>query len=144
MTCNLYAPYVTGGPKNLYYAPVQQTYEIGTEIQCFADSNPPSNFFWQNLNTNERWDDYRLYTYDNMVGGQIVWCHAQNIIGNNVYSDDLFFNLTVNREKLFGTIIVIIISVLFSSILQIIQVENSKRAIISRCSLFKLYSSFEI
>jgi len=87
---------VQWGPKNMYYAPVQQTYEIGTEIQCFADSNPPSNFFWQNLNTNERWDDYRLYTYDNMVGSQVVWCHSQNIIGNNVYSDDLFFNLTVN------------------------------------------------
>jgi hypothetical protein len=87
---------VKWGPQSMYYAPVQATYEIGTEIQCFADSNPPSNFFWQNLATNERWDDYRLYTYDNMIGSQPVWCHAQNIIANNVYSSDLFFNLTVN------------------------------------------------
>jgi hypothetical protein len=78
--------------------PVQDTYEIGTQIECHADANPAANFFWQNMATNERWEDYRLYTYDNMIGSQQVWCHAQNIIGHNVYSADLFFNLTVNRK----------------------------------------------
>jgi hypothetical protein len=87
---------VQWGPKNIYYVPEQASYEIGTTIECHADSNPSSNFFWQNMATNERWDDYRLHTYDDLIGTQTMWCHAQNQIGNNVYSADLFFNLTVN------------------------------------------------
>jgi len=87
---------VRWGPKNMYYVPEQETYEIGTELQCFADSNPQSNYFWQDMSTNERWDGNQLYVSDNMIGTRAVWCHSQNIIGNNVYSADIFFNLTVN------------------------------------------------
>lgn len=89
---------LAGQPKALYYVPVQSSYDIGQTIECHADANPAASFFWQNMATNERWDDYRLYVNDPMIGSQTVWCHAQNQIGHNVFSADMFFNLTVNRE----------------------------------------------
>jgi hypothetical protein len=88
--------YVQWAPKNMYRVPEQNTYEIGDEIQCFADSNPASVYLWRNLDTQEVWNDNRLLVTDRLVGSQRMQCRAENIVDGITYSNDYFFNLTVN------------------------------------------------
>jgi len=89
---------VNWAPKNMYRSPDQATYEIGESIECFADSNPSSTYYWRNLDTLEIYDDSRLLITDRLVGTQRMQCHAENDIGGVIYTNDYFFNLTVNAR----------------------------------------------
>jgi len=90
----------------MYRSPEQATYEIGDEIECFADSNPPAKITWQNLDSLEEWDDSRLVATDRLVGTQRMRCNAVNIIGGLQYTNDYFFNLTVNGIYLLITTLI--------------------------------------
>lgn len=87
---------VKWAPKNLYRTPEQDMYEIGDVIECLADANPSATYYWQNLDTLELYDDSRLLVTDRLVGSQRMRCHAENTIGEVLYTNDYFFNLTVN------------------------------------------------
>jgi hypothetical protein len=89
---------VKWAPKNMYRTPEKVSYEIGDEIQCFADANPTATYYWRNLDTLEVYDDNRLLATDRLVGTQRMQCHAENLIGDVLYTNDYFFNFTVNAR----------------------------------------------
>lgn len=88
--------YVQWSPKSMYYVPVQASYEIGDHIDCHADANPAATYYIQNLGTHETWDGNRVTITEQMVGVQALRCNAANNISDTIYTNDLFFNITVN------------------------------------------------
>jgi hypothetical protein len=88
--------YVQWSPKNMYISPDKESYEIGEVIDCYADANPAAAYFWQNLDTNERFDGYQLVLNESMVGSQPMRCSAANNITGLTYTNDIFFTLIVN------------------------------------------------
>jgi hypothetical protein len=82
----------------MYRVPEQDTYEIGDRIECWSDANPSAAYYWQNLDTLERWDGQILTATEELVGSSRMRCHAENIIDRVLYANDYFFNFTVNRK----------------------------------------------
>ena len=90
--------YRQGAPQKLYRVPEQDSYEIGDTVECWADANPDADYWWRNLDTLETWNGHVLYASDALVGSSRMQCHANNTINGLQYTNDYFFNFTVNRK----------------------------------------------
>jgi len=87
---------VQWAPQKLYRVPEQDSYEIGDTVECWADANPDADYWWRNLDTLETWNGHVLYASDALVGSSRMQCHANNTINGLQYTNDYFFNFTVN------------------------------------------------
>jgi hypothetical protein len=84
--------FVQYGPINLYYTPVQDSYEIGQVLTCYADAVPLPTYKWIDMSTLIEYNSQSLTLTTTMVGNQVFRCQ----VVNSVSTADLFANITIN------------------------------------------------
>lgn len=83
-------------PQNMYADPMQDSYQPGDTIECFADAFPTASFEWHNLRTNERFPGSLLTIPLEWQGfDQTLRCQAINTISGAQYSNDLYIPANV-------------------------------------------------
>lgn len=87
---------VSWGPKDMYIAPDKQYYDVGDNVTCFADANPPASFQWQNMRTLVTTPGPSFTVTPDFEGlTTTMRCQAQNNIQGVTYSGNLFTDITV-------------------------------------------------
>jgi hypothetical protein len=84
--------FVQYGPKDVYYTPVQESYEIGQVLTCHADAVPLPTYKWIDMQTLIEYNSQTLTLTTNMVGEQVFRCQ----VTNSVSTANKFVNITVN------------------------------------------------
>jgi hypothetical protein len=88
--------YVYWGPRNHTQTPVQQTYQVGDVLTCYADAWPPSSYLWQNLRTGVISVGNTLEIPSSYLGfNQSVRCEAANVIEGTNYVSNVFLAVDV-------------------------------------------------
>ena len=78
----------------MYYTPVQESYEIGQVLTCYADAVPLPTYKWINMGTLDEYNSQTLTLTTSMVGNLILRCEATNVVATG----NLFVNITLNRQ----------------------------------------------
>lgn len=80
----------------MYIAPDKQYYDVGDNVTCFADANPPASFQWQNMRTLVTTPGPSFTVTPDFEGlTTTMRCQAQNNIQGVTYSGNLFTDITV-------------------------------------------------
>jgi len=91
--------YVEWTPQRMYIVPEKISYEIDDTVECLADSNPSSEYYWRFLDTQEVINGPILTATEALAGS--TWrmqCRATNVINGIEYVNDFFFDFIVNER----------------------------------------------
>jgi hypothetical protein len=88
---------VQWGPANVTVTPIKPFYVAGDTLTCTADSNPASNFRWQNMRTLDIEPANPVFTVTPELEGfdQVLRCRASIVIEGSLYAQDIFVNVSV-------------------------------------------------
>jgi len=88
--------FVHWGARIVFIEPPMEEYKVGDIMTCLADGFPNPWYQFQNLRTNEVFDE-QTFTITEDLRGYVtqMHCRAQNIIQGLPYEDNLFFFLSV-------------------------------------------------